>query len=100
MRRDCENQVAKPSTHVEEKEADDRIESPQYATPTVCKLDGYAIVVDDSTRFKMEQGQKNLQNQHETYFVDFVGVDQFDLFFDSLVYLINQLFKDYEKRIC
>ncbi|GFY88113.1 hypothetical protein Acr_06g0000530 [Actinidia rufa] len=67
-----ENQVAKSSTHGEEKETEDRIESPQYATSTVCKLDGYAIIVDDSTNFKMELGQKNLQNQHETYFVDFV----------------------------
>ena len=62
----------------------DRIELPQYATTTMSKLDVYAIIVDDSTSFKMEQGQKNLQNRHETYFV---GVDQFDLFFDSLSFL-------------
>ena len=61
------------------------------------KLDGYAVVVDDSTSFKMDQGHKSLQNQRETYFVDFVGVDQFDLFFDSLVDISNQLKVDEKK---
>ena len=35
----------------------DRIELPQYATTTMSKLDVYAIIVDDSTSFKMEQFQ-------------------------------------------
>ena len=46
-----ENQVAKSITHGEEKEMEDRIELPQYATTIVSKMDGYASIVDDSTSF-------------------------------------------------
>ena len=53
----------------------------------------------DQCTLRMEQIQEDQNSQHKFHFIDFIGVDEFDLFYDYLVDLINWL-QDGEKRSC
>ena len=65
-------------------EFEDGVMESQHGTKTMEQLIGDAInvsipIIDVSTYSKVERNQKNLQSKHKDYFVDFIGVEQFNV---------------------
>ena len=87
-------------------EFDDGVTESQHATKTAKKLIGDAINVPiprvgGLMHLKMEQIQEDLQSKHKVHFVDFIGVEHFNLILNyhsvDLVNLLKLTEKSYPR---